>query len=97
MKGMEVLFSLPRGPGALWALRCAPATHPDHAARLLADIPAAERPALEVLRTDTATWPPWSSQPPRPWRLGRAQPLHSNICNRSVPTRAAYRTQEPKA
>ena len=57
--------------------------------RLLTDIPAAERPALEVLRTDTTTWAALvdaTRNPSAEWFAYK--PGHTNVCNRSVPTRA---------
>ena len=60
----------------------------DTHARLLADMPASERPAIEVMRTDTPTWAALveaSRHAIGPWAVRSA--LHSNICNRSVPTR----------
>ncbi len=98
VKGMEVLSSLPRGPAPMGFYVAPQQPIPITRARLLADIPAAERPALEVLRTDTATWAALV-QASRHARGGWAvhSPLHSNICNRSVPTRVPpTEPKEPK-
>jgi prolyl oligopeptidase len=96
VKGMEVLSSLPRGPAPMGFYAAPQQPIPITRARLLADIPAAERPALEVLRTDTATWSALV-EASRHARGGWAvhSPLHSNICNRSVPTRVPH--VQPKA
>jgi peptidylprolyl isomerase len=96
VKGMEVLSSLPRGPAPMGFYAAPQQPIPITRARLLADIPAAERPALEVLRTDTATWSALV-EASRHARGGWAvhSPLHSNICNRSVPTRVP--PVQPKA
>jgi hypothetical protein len=51
---------------------------------LLADIPAAEQPAIEIMRTDTATWRKLveaSRHAIGGWAVRSA--LHSNICNRT--------------
>ena len=51
-------------------------------------IPAAEQPAIEIMRTDTATWRKLveaSRHAIGGWAVRSA--LHSNICNRTVPTR----------
>ena len=68
--------------------RIARMAEPAVRARLLADMPASERPAIEVMRTDTPTWAALveaSRHAIGPWAVRSA--LHSNICNRSVPTR----------
>lgn len=88
VKGMEVLSALPRGAGAM-GFYDKPAHYvPITRARMLADIPAAEQPAMEVMRTDTATWRSLveaSRHAIGGWAV--RSPLHSNICNRTVPTR----------
>lgn len=88
VKGMEVLSSLPRGPGAMGFYDKPEQFVPITRARMLADIPVAEQPAIEVMRTDTATWRNLveaSRHAIGGWAVHSA--LHSNICNRSVPTR----------
>jgi peptidylprolyl isomerase len=89
VKGMEVLSSLPRGPGAMGFYDKPENYIPITRARVLADIPAAEQPAIEIMRTDTATWRSLveaSRHAIGGWAVRSA--LHSNICNRTVPTRA---------
>jgi len=93
VKGMEVLSSLPRGPGAMGFYDKPEHYVPITRARVLADIPAAEQPALEIMRTDTATWRKLveaSRHAIGGWAVRSA--LHSNICNRSVPTRPLEKT-----
>jgi peptidylprolyl isomerase len=88
VKGMEVLSSLPRGPGATGFYDKPEQFVPITRARMLADIPPAEQPAIEVMRTDTATWRNLveaSRHAIGGWAVHSA--LHSNICNRSLPTR----------
>lgn len=88
VQGMEILSSLPRGPGAMGFYEKPEQAIAITRARLLADMPASERPAIEVMRTDTPTWAALveaSRHAIGPWAVRSA--LHSNICNRSVPTR----------
>lgn len=53
IQGMELLSSLPRGTGALGFYEKAEQRLPIQAIRVEADVPAAERSTLEVMRTDT--------------------------------------------
>jgi cyclophilin family peptidyl-prolyl cis-trans isomerase len=88
VKGMDVLSSMPRGQGAMGFYEKPESYIPITRARMLADIPAAEQPNIEILRTDTATWRSLveaSRHAIGGWAVRSA--LHSNICNRSVPTR----------
>ncbi len=88
IKGMDVLSSMPRGPGAMGFYDKPENYIPITRARMLADIPAAEQPAIEVMRTDTATWRSLveaSRHAIGGWAVHSS--LHSNICNRSLPTR----------
>ena len=89
VKGMEVLSSLPRGPGPMGFYDKPENYVPITRARMLADFPVAEQPAIEIMRTDTATWRSLveaSRHAIGGWAVRSA--LHSNICNRSVPTRS---------
>ena len=89
LKGIEALSSLPRGPAPMGFYDKPEKNIPLGAVRLLADMPAAERPSLEVMRTDTATWAALvdaTRSPVAEWFAYR--PGHTNVCNRSVPTRA---------
>jgi peptidylprolyl isomerase len=56
VKGMELLTTLPRGTGPLGFHEQESQHVPLRAVRVAADVPAAEREALEVLRTDTPTF-----------------------------------------
>lgn len=56
VKGMELLSALPRGTGPLGFYEKPSQYVPIKALRVAADLPAAERTELEVLRTDTPTW-----------------------------------------
>ena len=52
VQGMEILSSLPRGTGALGFYEKAEQRVPIKAIRVAADVPAAGRSMLEVMRTD---------------------------------------------
>lgn len=56
VKGMDLLASLPRGTGPLGFYEKPEQRVPIRSVRLAADVPAAERSRLELLRTDTATF-----------------------------------------
>jgi peptidylprolyl isomerase len=56
VRGIELLSTLPRGTGALGFYEKREEDVPILAVRVAADVPAAERTGLELLRTDTATW-----------------------------------------
>lgn len=56
VKGMELLAALPRGTGAAGFYEKDQARLPITSVRLAADVAAAERRPLEILRTDTATF-----------------------------------------
>ena len=88
VKGMDVLSSMPRGAGAMGFYDKPEAYIPITRARMLADIPTDGRSNIEIMRTDTATWRSLveaSRHAIGGWAVRSA--LHSNICNRSVPTR----------
>lgn len=89
VKGMEALSALPRGTGALGFYEKPEQYVPIKRARLLADIPEAERPQLEIMRTDTATWQALVESRRHAsgdWYVHSAE--HTNVCNINVPTRA---------
>lgn len=56
VQGMELLSALPRGPGAMGFYEQPEQRVPIKSIRLAADVPEAERSALEILRTDTPTF-----------------------------------------
>ncbi len=88
LKGIEALSSLPRGPAPMGFYDKPELNIPLGAVRLLADMPKAEWPAIEVMRTDTAAWRALvaaTRSPSAEWFAYR--PGHTSICNRSVPTR----------
>ncbi|MBB6184629.1 hypothetical protein [Oleiagrimonas soli] len=56
IEGMEYLSALPRGTGPLGFCEKAEQRTPIVSVRLAADLPPAERPKVEVLRTDSASF-----------------------------------------
>lgn len=56
LKGIEHLAALPRGSGNMGFMGPQEAKPPLLRARLLADMPAGERPSVKVLRTDVPAW-----------------------------------------
>jgi len=56
LRGMELLSSLPRGTGPLGFYEKAEQRIPIKRVLIAADVAAAERSAIEVLRTDTASF-----------------------------------------
>lgn len=56
VKGMELLSTLPRGTGELGFYEKREENVPIVAVRVAADVAAAQRTELELLRTDTSTW-----------------------------------------
>ena len=87
LKGMEFLSSLPRGGGAMGFYDKPEQRTGIQRIRLMSDVPEAERPALQVLRTESATWTQLLNA--RRYRGGWFvhSPGHVDICSASVPTR----------
>ncbi|TXI24637.1 MAG: peptidylprolyl isomerase [Roseateles sp.] len=88
LKGMELLAGLPRGAAAM-GFYDQPAQRVEiRRVRLLAELPAEERPALQVLRTDSRTWGALLDAR----RLRGGWYVHSpgrvDLCSAGVPTRA---------
>jgi len=90
LQGIEHLSSLPRGTAEM-GFYAEPAQRTAiRRVRLMADVPAAERPAIEVLRTNSATWQALLDAR----RVRREEwfvhsPGHIGLCNAPVPTRPA--------
>jgi peptidylprolyl isomerase len=87
LKGMELLSALPRGTAAMGFYDKPEQRTGIQRIRLLAEVPAAERPALQVLRTESATWTQLLDA--RRYRGGWFvhSPGYIDICSASVPTR----------
>ena len=66
VQGIELLSVLPRGTGALGFYE-KPSQHvPIASVRMAADVPAAERARIELMRTDTPTFARAGGGPPQP-------------------------------
>jgi peptidylprolyl isomerase len=88
LRGMELLASLPRGTGPLGFYEKPEQRTPINRARIAADVPEAERSAIEVLRTDTALFAKYvESRRNRrdTWYIRPAG--HTDVCNISIPVR----------
>jgi peptidylprolyl isomerase len=95
LKGMELLSALPRGTAAMGFYDKPEQRTGIQRIRLLAEVPAAERPALQVLKTESNTWTQLLDA--RRYRGGWFvhSPGYIEICSASVPTRPAP-AQPPK-
>jgi peptidylprolyl isomerase len=89
LRGIELLSALPRGTGGGLAMYEKPEQRvPIRSIRLAADVPAAERTPIEVLRTDTALFTKYvESRRNRrdSWYLVPAG--HIDVCNVTIPVR----------
>jgi cyclophilin family peptidyl-prolyl cis-trans isomerase len=89
LKGMELLSSLPRGSGEMGFYVASEPTVPIRSMRIAADVPAAERTPIEVLRTNSATFRAVLDQRRQrhePWF--KFSPDHIDVCNVPLPVRA---------
>jgi peptidylprolyl isomerase len=90
IQGMELLSALPRGTGALGFYEKPEQRVPIKAIRVAADVPASERSALEVMRTDTPAFTALvESRRNRHEDWFQAQAGHIELCNVPIPVRAA--------
>jgi peptidylprolyl isomerase len=90
LQGMELLSSLPRGTGALGFYEKPQQHVPIKTIRVAADIPAADRTALEVLRTDTPLFQDLvESRRNRREEWFHFQAGHIEICSVPIPVRQA--------
>jgi peptidylprolyl isomerase len=98
LKGMELLSALPRGTAAMGFYDKPEQRTGIQRVRLLADVPPAERPALQVLRTESSTWTQLLDA--RRYRSGWFvhSPGYIDVCSATVPTRPVppAPTQAPK-
>jgi peptidylprolyl isomerase len=88
LQGMETLAALPRGQGAMGFYQRPAQRSMITSVRLLADLPQANRPDLEVLKTDSATWQALVAERRNPsddFHLFKAN--FTNVCNLNVPVR----------
>lgn len=88
VRGIELLSTLPRGTGPLGTYERADQRVPIRRVRVAADVPAADRAAIEVLRTDTPTFASYVEARrtrAEEWFKHRAGRIE--VCNVPVPTR----------
>ncbi|MBV8495435.1 MAG: peptidylprolyl isomerase, partial [Gammaproteobacteria bacterium] len=90
LEGMELFSTLPRGTGEMGFYEPPQPLVPLLSVRVAADLPAADRPPLEVLRTDSATFRAVLEQ-----RRNRREdwfkfnPGRIDLCNVPLPVRVA--------
>ena len=88
IQGMELLSALPRGTGALGFYEKPQQRTPIKAIRVAADVPPAERSALEVLRTDTPLFQDLvESRRNRHEEWFHFQAGHIELCSVPIPVR----------
>jgi peptidylprolyl isomerase len=94
VKGMELLSALPRGGAAMGFYTKTEAPTPIKSLRIAADVPAAERSNLEVIRTDSPAFAALiESRRNRPEEFFKVAARRIDLCN--VPI--AVREQRPAA
>ena len=88
LQGIELLSSLPRGPGPLGFHEKPEQMTPIRSVRVAADLPPGERSEIEVLRTDTATFARLvESRRNRREEWFQRPAGHIELCNVPVPVR----------
>jgi peptidylprolyl isomerase len=88
LRGMELLAALPRGTGPLGFYERPEQRVPIRALRLAADLPASERAAIEVMRTDTAAFDDLiEARRNRRDDFYRVPAGHIDLCNVPLPVR----------
>jgi peptidylprolyl isomerase len=88
VSGMELLSALPRGSGPLGRYERSEQRVPIKSIRLAADVPAAQRTELEVLRTDTPTFLAYvEARRSRHEEWFKVPAGHVDVCNVPIPVR----------
>ena len=90
--GIELLSVMPRGTGALGFYQKPQQPVPIAWIRLGKDLPAAERPKFEALKTDSKTFTSLVEERrtrPDPWY--KHSPGNINVCNTPLPVRAVHK------
>jgi peptidylprolyl isomerase len=89
IQGMELLSVLPRGTGAMGFYEKPEQRVPIKAIRVAADLPEAERSALEVMRTDTPTFQAWiEARRNRREEWFQVPAGRIELCNVAIPVRS---------
>jgi peptidylprolyl isomerase len=92
LKGMELLSSLPRGSGEMGFYVASEHPVPIESVRIAADLPAAERTPIEILRTESATFRSVLEQRrERHESWFKFNPGHIDLCNVPLPVRTPGR------
>lgn len=92
VQGIEHFSTLPRGTEALGFYKTQRERQPLRRVRLASELPAAQRPALEALRTDTATWTAYVESRRNRHEDWFAEPTgHIEVCNVPLPVRTLPR------
>ncbi len=95
VRGMELLSVLPRGHGALGFYEDSESGLPIRSLRLAADLPEAERTALEELRTDTPTFAAYvEARRNRHEEWFKVPAGRIDVCNIPVPVRPPVSTRK---
>lgn len=93
VQGMELLSVSPRGPAPMGFYEQAAMRIPIRSARLAADLPAAQRTRLELLRTEGPAWEALvESRRNRREGWYQRPAGHVDLCNLAVPVRAVKAT-----
>ncbi len=88
VQGRELLSSMPRGTGALGFYEKAEQRVPISSVKVAADVPEAQRTALEELRTDTQTFTDYvDARRNRHEEWFKVPAGHVDICNVPIPVR----------
>lgn len=88
LEGVELLSTLPRGTGALGFYTDPKQNVPIRSMRIAEDLPASERPALEVLRTDTPTFSAYVESRRNRRESWFVRPTgYVELCNVAIPVR----------
>lgn len=88
VSGMELLSVLPRGSGPLGRYEHAEQFVPVKSMRVAADVPAAQRTELEILRTDTPTFLAYvEARRSRHEEWFKVPAGHVDVCNVPIPSR----------
>ncbi|MDB6035727.1 MAG: peptidylprolyl isomerase [Verrucomicrobiales bacterium] len=97
VKGIELLSVLPRGTGNMGFYERPDQLVPLKSIRVAADVPAAERTNLEILRTDKPIFGKLiESRRNRPEAWFHFQPGHIELCNVPIPVRSINISRKPQ-